>query len=320
MVAVEGAVVLFGGQISLSQDHPSPQILEIEEYRLTYHQLPNGGESSPLTGVVALAIAVAGAVVGFWRWGTSFFQARRLVRAATPVGEPDLLMASGAIADRIGLACLPRILQSDQISSPITTGLIRPVVVLPLHSSQGDFEDFGLMMLHELIHVRRHDTLWWATVSLMASLLWFHPLARWVARAARLERERATDEEVVGTIGNSCAYSDFLVRAVVGRNVEIAVGLSGGGKTDIESRIEWINRFGMAPRTAVFEPSWVAVSIVSIGLLGTAVVLPPQQTEGQGKGGFVDIERVSESRTDAGNRTPVRVDLVDGRMRVTPID
>lgn len=96
---------------------------------------------------------------------------------------------------------------------PAAFGWWPGTVLLPesLVSSQAR-EALSSIVAHELVHLRRRDTLA-GTVQLVAQILWwFHPAVWWANRQVRLERERACDEEVVAAL--NCAPADY-ARALV---------------------------------------------------------------------------------------------------------
>src|SRR6185369_17009414 len=81
---------------------------------------------------------------------------------------------------------------------PATCGIVRPRIVLPQtlldRLSPGELR---LVLLHELVHVRRHDVLVDQLIGLITILHWFHPVA-WVSRYfLRRERELACDAAVL---------------------------------------------------------------------------------------------------------------------------
>ena len=82
--------------------------------------------------------------------------------------------------------------------APLTCGLRRPAVILPIDARAWTNEDLARALMHEIEHVRRGD---WATQCLAraaCSFYWFHPLV-WIARQQlALEAERACDDAVIG--------------------------------------------------------------------------------------------------------------------------
>lgn len=93
------------------------------------------------------------------------------------------------------------------IDTPMTLGLLYPVILLPHRVQQ---EDLPLILRHELCHLRRHDLWYKALFLLICSVHWFNPLVWRLSRAAGRNLELCCDEAVV-------AGEDFLFRRRYGQ-------------------------------------------------------------------------------------------------------
>lgn len=135
-----------------------------------------------------------------------------LVRRARPMhGGRWALLAPSAMRE-IDVRRRVRFLELDEPVMPMTSGVFRPVVLLPA----GDFDSTIAQRLdvlrHELAHVRRHDCLTQVVAQLACALNWFNPLVWLAAREMRVERERACDDEVLRAGAKASAYADYLMR------------------------------------------------------------------------------------------------------------
>jgi hypothetical protein len=93
----------------------------------------------------------------------------------------------------------------------MTGGLHRPVVLLPATATEWDAECLDVVLLHEMVHVRRRDVARQLLARLAVALYWFHPLAWRAARQAMLAREQACDEAVVAAGTRPSRYAHYLV-------------------------------------------------------------------------------------------------------------
>jgi beta-lactamase regulating signal transducer with metallopeptidase domain len=139
---------------------------------------------------------------------------------------------------------VPIIILSDSNRfSSFITGFIRPkiVVSLPLIKQMTDTE-LQAILTHELIHIRRGDTLKGWFLHLLRDIMFFSPFSLSLLDRYLLERERLCDQEAVLVLGNARSYAATLLktwRLVVesrGLPAGIQVGFSGK-KRDMEQRI-----------------------------------------------------------------------------------
>jgi uncharacterized protein (TIGR03435 family) len=85
----------------------------------------------------------------------------------------------------------------DAVPGPVTCGLIRPVVLLPVDARAWSRDDLCRALIHELEHVRRADWVGQCAARVACAIYWFHPLVWMAWRELALEAERACDDAVV---------------------------------------------------------------------------------------------------------------------------
>ena len=117
---------------------------------------------------------------------------RRQAVAAPAIWQARL----DALALRMGLGgsgALPLKLHAG-LSSPVTLGCWRPIVLLPASLLSGmPVAMLEALLAHELAHVRRWDYLANLLQSLVEALLFFHPVVWWLSSRMRVERELVAD-------------------------------------------------------------------------------------------------------------------------------
>jgi len=133
--------------------------------------------------------------------------------------------------------------ESDHITSPITIGCFRPIVVFPKvrnGKEEGDREETELMLLHELVHIKGKDVFFSALVMGILALNFYNPFAYYFYREWKQVREIACDEKVIAYAGEEKkrAYGELIVSAA---EREMFVGGFQAGfsqKNLIKERIE----------------------------------------------------------------------------------
>jgi len=115
------------------------------------------------------------------------------------------------IARSIGAAAEFRL--SGQIRSPVTFGLRRPLILLPLQFPQLTESHRRAIVCHELLHVRRRDWLFILGEQLVCILFWFHPGIWWLADRIRLKREQTVDEQAARLMPDRRQYAQALLES-----------------------------------------------------------------------------------------------------------
>lgn len=106
---------------------------------------------------------------------------------------------------------------SSDVASPVTFGLVRPMILLPERFFSLDPRFQSAIACHELLHVRRHDWAHHLLEEVLRAVLWFHPAIAWLIARARLAREQVVDLEVVSLTNARKTYLEALLEFAVGR-------------------------------------------------------------------------------------------------------
>jgi beta-lactamase regulating signal transducer with metallopeptidase domain len=129
---------------------------------------------------------------------------------ATVLVEANWLTALARAQRRMGFKHGTALLTSDELPSPISWGLMRPVILLNSEAARSHKEAEAIIA-HELAHVAGLD---WAKLMLSrvtVALFWFNPLVWILAREAHQLREEAADDAVLGADIEDTAYAKLLV-------------------------------------------------------------------------------------------------------------
>ncbi len=138
-----------------------------------------------------------GAAMTLLMWISAKCSIVRLTRRATPIVAADWNALLADSQRRFGIARPVCLLRSHENVIPMTWGVFRPRILLPLESDTWNSEQRQMVLLHELAHIRRWDglALWLSQVATV--LHWYHPLVWLACRRQRFDREGATDEVVI---------------------------------------------------------------------------------------------------------------------------
>lgn len=155
--------------------------------------------------VVPLWIAGIVLMLGFaWRRQTVFHQ---LIRDDSSPASQDVHAMASEIATQLKVRRGFDVRTSLLNGSPLVTGLLRPVVLLP-EWFEADYSprEQRDALTHELMHVKRGDLFALQAAQIVLALQWFNPLAYFSIRAFRVDQEAACDADVLRA-GTSSAFS-----------------------------------------------------------------------------------------------------------------
>ncbi len=158
----------------------------------------------------------------------------------------------------------------SRISAPITIGLLRPRILLPMESRDWDPEKLSVVLVHEKEHVRRRDPLTEWLSLLNRCIYWFHPLAWWLCARLSALAEQSCDEAVIAGGYDRIGYAEHLLdfaRCVKQRGALVtAWGSSLHGST-LALRIRRIVTVGQSPAISRLRLILVTTLCVSAGLV-----------------------------------------------------
>jgi len=87
------------------------------------------------------------------------------------------------------------------ISSPLTYGLVKPVILLPKTFELNNSEQLKLVLAHEITHIKRFDILRKIAVIIAVCVHWFNPLVWVMFVLFNRDIELVCDDAVIGKIG-----------------------------------------------------------------------------------------------------------------------
>jgi beta-lactamase regulating signal transducer with metallopeptidase domain len=168
-----------------------------------------GGVYATVTSLMLMQLAMQ-----LWR-------VRRCARQAANVQDAEWMKLLTECAAGMGIRRPVRLLRSRERAVPMTFGTRRPAILIPSTGDAWPDDRRRAVILHELAHVARLDCLTQTLAFTVCALYWFHPVAWWVARRLRIERELACDDRVIAAGTEPREYAGHLL--------EIAYSFAGHG-------------------------------------------------------------------------------------------
>ncbi len=183
-----------------------------------------------LVGVLLLALY----------FSISYFRSMRKFRMSVPDNTPYIRewLNAHQIVRPI------EVRSSDLISSPLTYGILHPVILLPKKLDRNDQVALQYVLTHEYVHIRRFDAITKILFAAVLCIHWFNPLVWGMYVLANRDTELSCDAWVIRMTGvkNRSSYALMLIKMEEKRSGMSAL-YSHFGKNAISERIEAIMKF-----------------------------------------------------------------------------
>ncbi|MES2004878.1 MAG: M56 family metallopeptidase [Bacteroidota bacterium] len=144
------------------------------------------------------------------------------------------------IAARLSIKKEVRIYLSNTISSPLTVGFWKPVILIPVASiNHLSTDQLEAVLLHELAHIKRFDYLVNIILSVVEISLFFNPFTQLLSKAIHKERENSCDDWVLQFKYDASVYAEALLRIACLQTLPaLAMAATGGKKNELLVRVK----------------------------------------------------------------------------------
>lgn len=164
------------------------------------------------------------------------------------------------MAEDFGLKRKILIKTSDEISSPMTCGIIHPTILIPDKMQTLSADQLELVLAHEIMHIKKLDLLYKHILMTAVCVHWFNPLAWVMLSVANTDIELACDEAVIAARGDiRREYAMTLIGLEERRISLLTVGLGAGS---VKERIVAIMKYKKVTAAAT-----AASAIIVLGSL-----------------------------------------------------
>jgi TonB family protein len=250
-----------------------------------------GSRGIPVQPVVLGLLAAGILARGIWL-AVGFGRLRRYRRS------------SRRLASRDGAA----LLLSEAVSSPVTFGAFRPVVLLPAHFPELAAEVQEAILCHELLHVRRRDWLFTVGEEVVRAVFWFHPAIWWLLAEIGLAREQEVDRQVVALTHAREQYVDALLAvAGGGPQIDLAPASLFLRRRHLKQRVVSILREVRMSRTHLVSSLAAAVGVLAAACWLATATFPlaaaPQVVADMSDGNVIRTFAPAGVRLDAQRNT-----------------
>ena len=200
----------------------------------------------------------AGSSASLWPAIWAVGAALSLARFAVGVARLAILTRGSRLTEIAGVH------SSAAISTRLTWGVFRPVILLPDYARDWTEEHRAVAVAHERAHVERGDWFWQSYAQVVGAIFWFNPLVWLAAARLRREAEEAVDDAVIRSGAQAHGYAEQLLdvaRHIKGGNH--AAGIAMVRHPELSARIAAILDQTRV-RTMAGVRSRVAIAVLAV--------------------------------------------------------
>lgn len=156
------------------------------------------------------------------------------------------------------------VVQSNDITSPATCGILNPVIILPLNFDLNDDEYKTYMILHECGHIKYFHSFFKLVSMLILSLYWYNPCVWLLFLCLEKDMEISSDRYVLTKLDahHKESYARSLIKSASA--LKTPLFYHNYKKEFVKERIEAIMGFKRLTVGAVIVALLVSASVVSV--------------------------------------------------------
>ena len=209
-------------------------------------------------------------------------------RSKSEAAQDPILMAMATICSQLGIGHPVTLMIHPNKTIPVVWGILRCRLMLPAAARQWSDEQLRSVLLHELAHVKRRDSIVQLLAQVACALHWFNPLVWFAVWRLDVERERACDDLVLASGIRPSAYAGHLLDVVTGLSPARwtqSCGLAMARTSSLEGRLTAVLGKDLNRRDVSVAIAGLALAIavgiaVPIAMLRAAPVNPPAPSDG----------------------------------------
>ncbi len=225
-----------------------------------------------LPALVNLYIAGLGILLG--RLLYNFYRTQRIRSKGLIVPDVQYVSSFYNYARQMNIGKGVRFFLSTYIDTPMVTGALKPIVLVPAAMiSQLQPDELEAILLHELAHIKRHDYLINIIQTVIETILFFNPFVWLISKQVRREREHCCDDMVLAYTEDALPYAKALASLEMYRQNNNQLTLAAAGnKHQLFNRIKRIME--MKKNTTSYPQVMLTICIM-LGLAISLVWLSP---------------------------------------------
>jgi bla regulator protein blaR1 len=228
------------------------------------------------------------------------------------------------VAVQMGIKKKVQIWISELVSSPVTIGFLKPVILFPLAAiNRLTPEQLEAVLLHELSHIRRFDYLVNLIINAIQTILYFNPFVKAFVKTVEREREKNCDEMVMQFQYDPHGYATALLILEKANHMPRPLAIAAAGKrNDLLNRVENILGVHKKPVISFNKLAGLFAGLLAVIALNALLIInQPAKTNPEGS--FTSLSSPFSFFTGGGLKStrkpaPVQMDKQNSGESVWP--
>ncbi|MEX2370007.1 MAG: M56 family metallopeptidase [Bacteroidales bacterium] len=201
----------------------------------------------------------------------SLIQLNSVVRYGSSA-DPALAELLKLARQQLGIQKNVRLRASKRVGSPALFGFFRPVIIVPAGMmTHLSFAEAEVILMHELIHLKRMDFLVTLIQHLLEIIFFFNPFVWFLSKTISIEREKFCDDKVIGYSNSRTTYARalFNLSLIQGNLSTLAPAATGDNKHHLLTRIQRILKIKVMKKIRIRHFYITAFAITGVVIVTT---------------------------------------------------
>jgi bla regulator protein BlaR1 len=211
------------------------------------------------------------------RWFSGYRQTQLVRNQGLQKIPVDWKLFVQRISAQLGIKKEVRLYLSENITTPLTIGFLKPIILVPLASiNHLTTEQLEAVLLHELAHIKRYDYLVNIILSAVEIGLFFNPFTQMLRKQIHKERENSCDDWVLQFQYKASDYAEALLRIAYMQATPALAMAATGKKNDLLVRVK--RMIGQKENQFNYRRQLLALALVTAILSSIAWLNPVYST------------------------------------------
>ena len=174
---------------------------------------------------------------------------------------------------KVGISKKVKLYESSLIQSPFVYGIINPRIYIPTNISANEL---SYILMHELVHIKRHDNIIKPISYIILVFHWFNPLMWLSFNLMNKDMEMSCDEKVMDCFGEEIKFdysNSLLTLATTNKSLIYATPLSFG-ESNIKTRIKNVLNSKSPSKLIVF----LIIILIGLSTIILSTTLPKNES------------------------------------------